>query len=601
MIYRIILLWVLFLSVSSAAFAQISHKVSFEGRANHYFEVESTFSVPSGDDEIEIVMATWTPGSYLVRDYSRHVENITSSNANIEKTAKNIWKLSDIDGRTVTVKYRVYGREMTVRTNWVDNSFAFINGASTFMRPLGRDDETHKIEMILPSDWSASAASITKAKFRKNIYIADDWDEIMDSPMVAGNIQILEVPAKTPKYPHYLVQVGDTDAWDNEKALQAVADIVDVQQEFWGTDPFEKPYYFLNVIADARGGLEHKHNTALMHRRFAMQSRDDWVNWMGLVGHEYFHSWNVKRLRPKALGPFDYEKENYVSELWFAEGLTSYYANLLNYRAGLIDEKELLSDIASDAKYLGGTAGQEVRSVAESSYDAWIRGYRPDENSTNAHVSYYAKGAMIGLGLDAKIREASDNASSLDDLMRAAYDGFSGEAGFENSDVYALAEEIGGETTATWLQARVETQEYLDTDFAYDYLGLNLKDENVANEPDEFAPAYLGLNFDSSKSDLIVSRVAKGTPAFEAGVNAKDELIAINNNRVTKSGYSGHMKLLRPDQDVELLLVRRGKMLTVPAKTESKPLDKWVLSLSEDLTETQSSNYGLWSSAPESE
>ncbi len=583
------------LSISFFASAQSSHQITFDGRANHYFEVESSFTLHAGETELELVMAGWSPGSYLIRDYARHVENLSAEGADVQKTAKNRWILTNISGAKAVIKYRVYGREMTVRTNWVDSSFAFINGASTFMRPVGRDNEEHRIEIVLPKDWSASAASMTKEKFRKNVYVADNWDEVIDSPIVVGDIQILQIPSKTTKHPHYLVQVGDTAAWDNDKAINAVADIIDIQQEFWGVDPFEKPYYFLNVIADARGGLEHKHNTALMHRRFAMKSRKDWVNWMGLVAHEYFHSWNVKRLRPKTLGPFDYDAENYTSELWFSEGFTSYYANLLNYRAGLIDEEEFLADIATDAQYLGETAGQEVRSVADASYDAWIRAYRPDENTTNAHVSYYAKGAMIGVGLDAKIREATQNRASLDDLMRAAYAKFSGNSGFVNSDIYGLANEVSGQNVGSWLKTRVETAEYLNVNVAYDFLGLNMKMKIDEEDADEYEPAYLGFHFDSKKDDLIVSKVAKNTPVFVSGINAGDELIAIDNNRVKKSGFTDHMKHLSPAQNVELLIARRGKLMTLSADTISKPLDNWVLSKAEDVSDKKLFNYNSWS------
>ena len=581
--------------VSLVSFAQNSHKVTFDGRANHYFEVESSFALRDGESDIELVMAGWTPGSYLVRDYARHVENVSVAGGDVQKSAKNRWQLTNIEGETAVVKYRVYAREMTVRTNWVDSSFAFINGASTFMRPDRQDQEEHRIEIVLPDDWSASAASMTKARFRKNIYIAENWDDVIDSPIVAGNLQILEIPAKTPKYPHYLVQVGDTEAWDNEKAVKAVADIIDIQQNFWGSDPFEKPYYFLNIIADARGGLEHKHNTALMHRRFAMNSRDDWVNWLGLVAHEYFHSWNVKRLRPDALGPFDYESENYTSELWFAEGVTSYYDILLNYRAGLMDEDETLKEFAAYSKYLDETAGQEVRSVADASFDAWIRGYRPDENTTNANVSYYSKGAMVALGLDVKIRQATNNGKSLDDLMRRAYELYSGDTGFKNADIYALATEIGGKPVGNWLKARIETPEYLDSSEAYSFLGLNLKNKDDNDEMDEYAPAYLGFHFNSAKTDLVVSKVSKGSPAFNAGVNVGDELIAIDENRVTKAKFKDHMKFLRPNSPVKLLMARRGKLTLLDAVTAEKPLDKWKLSVVEDASEDETENYESWS------
>jgi len=591
---RFLGLFVLVLCVlSESAFADISHRVSFDGRANHYMKVESEFPVLDGVTEMELVMAGWTPGSYLIRDYARHVENIVSVDANIEKIAKNRWRLTGLKGGTVSIKYDLYAREMTVRTNWVDSEFASLNGAPTFMRPVGQEAEQHRVELVLPKDWKNSATSLNPARFRKNIYIADDWDELVDSPIVAGNLDILTIPTET-KHPHYLVQVGDTSSWDNEKAVDSVAKIVEIQQEFWGTDPFDKPYYFLNVIADARGGLEHKHSTALMHRRFAMQSRKDWVNWMNLVGHEYFHSWNVKRMRPKALGPFNYESENYTSELWLAEGITTYYSNLLNHRAGLITQDEFLADIASDLQYLGGTAGQEVRSVADASYDAWIRGYRPDENSTNANVSYYGKGAMVGLGLDAKIREATNAGKSLDDLMLLANEKYAGEIGFTNADIYELVEDLAGRDVSNWLQDRVETAEYLELSNAYEYFGLSLMDKRSPEKESGMVPADLGLHLTEDGTNLILSRVSKGTSAFAAGLNKNDEIIAIDGVRVKKGDLASYMSTRNPGETAELLIARRGRIQPVAVTFGEKPLDKWKLSIQTDATEDQSKNYKTW-------
>ncbi len=580
------------LCVSEHAFADISHRVSFDGKSNHYMKIESEFPVPDGATEMELVMAGWTPGSYLIRDYARHVENISSPNARIEKIEKNRWLITGIEGGTVSIEYDLYAREMTVRTNWVDSEFASLNGAPTFMRPDGQEAEQHRVELVLPQDWRNSATSLSPVRFRKNVYIASDWDELVDSPIVAGNLDILSIPTET-EYPHFLVQVGDTTHWDNDKAVDAVAKIIKVQQEFWGSDPFDKPYYFLNIIADARGGLEHKHSTALMHRRFAMQSRKDWIDWMNLVGHEYFHSWNVKRMRPKALGPFDYETENYTSELWFAEGFTTYYSNLLNHRAGLISQDEFLADIASDLQYLGGTPGQEIRSVAKASYDAWIRAYRPDENSRNANVSYYGKGAMVGLGLDVKIREATNGEKSLDDLMLIANKRYSGKTGFTNADIYEIAKNIAGEGVSKWLKNRVETPEYLDLSHVYNYFGLILSDK-VEVQNDGTAPADLGLNLNSHDSNLVLSRVVRGTPAFDAGLNKNDEIIAIDGVRVNKGHLATYMKTRLPGETAELLIARRGKIQPITITFGVKPLDKWKLSVSSNSSSDQDSNFRHW-------
>ncbi len=580
--------------LASNALAEITHTVTFKDKAHNYFEVESQFDVPEGQAELELVMATWTPGSYLVREYSRHIENVELEQAGkLEKIAKNIWKASELENSTVRLKYRVYARELTVRTNWVEREFAFINGAPTFMRPMGKDNLPHYIGLELPEEWNDSATSLSEINRRKHLYVAENWDELVDSPIVAGNLQLKELKTKS-KQKHFLVNVGNIDSWDIVKASEDVSKVVNSQLDFWGTDPFTKPYYFLNLIAEGRGGLEHKHSTALISTRFTMQERETWTKWLNLVAHEYFHSWNVKRLRPKALGPFDYEQENYTQELWFSEGLTSYYAALLNQRAGLTTRKEFSKVIAGSIKRLSEIAGQTTRSVADASFDAWIRSYRPDENSDNANVSYYTKGAMIGFLLDARLRKSTNNQKSLDDLMRSASDLYSGDEGFQNQDIYDLVSELDS-TTAEYLKSLVESAEYLDFSEPIDYFGLELETKKEKKADDVSLPiAFLGFNFDKSKNDLVVSKVLRETPVFIAGVNAQDELLAIDGIRVKKSDFDKRMKAYRPNTEVELLLSRRGKLISLKAKTSEKPLKEWKLKELKEPSEEQKANLLKW-------
>lgn len=590
-----LLLFLLCSVLGSSLYAEITHTITFQDRAHNYFEVESQFDVSEGQNELELVMANWTPGSYLVRDYSRHIENVElKQKGKLEKIAKNKWKASGINGPTVRLKYRVYAHEMTVRTSWVEENFAFINGAPTFMRPVNGDALPHFVGLELPKTWAQTATSLSPINNRKHIYTAENWDELVDSPIVAGNLQIKELQTSS-EQKHYLVNVGSVDSWDIDKASEGVAKVVESQLNFWGTDPFTKPYYFLNLITEGRGGLEHKHSTALISTRFAMQERESWTKWLNLVAHEYFHSWNVKRLRPKALGPFDYEKENYSEELWFSEGLTTYYANLLNYRAGLITKKEFFKKYAGMIQGLSKVPGQEIRSVADASFDAWIRHYRPDENSANATVSYYSKGAMLGFLIDSRFRKDTNNKKSLDDLMRIANVMYSGDEGFVNADIYRLAEEIAGEGNAEFLQSLIERPERLDVDQAVSYYGLDLVTKPEKKEDDvSFPVAFLGLDFDKSKDDLIVSKVLRGTPAHAAGVNAQDELIAIDSIRVKKSDFEKRMKAYRPDTQVELLISRRGELITLNATTLEKPIKDWKLKELKEPSDEQKANLEKW-------
>jgi predicted metalloprotease with PDZ domain len=309
------------------------------------------------------------------------------------------------------VQYRVYGREMSVRTNWVESSFAMLNGAPTFITlvepsPVARP---HELVVDLPPDWRGVATALDPLPGVERGFVAADFDTLVDSPILAGSpaVHAFDVDG----IPHALVNIGDDRLWDGARAAADVEKIVRATRDLWGRLPYPR-YLFLNVIAEAGGGLEHRDSTLIMSSRWTMRTPRRYQGWLGLVAHEFFHAWNVKRLRPAALGPFDYEREVYTTDLWIAEGLTSYYDDLLVLRAGLSTRDEYLAALSNQIQALQTTPGRLVQPVAGASYDAWIRHYRPDENSPNVAVSYYTKGAVVGFLLDMRVREATRGANA---------------------------------------------------------------------------------------------------------------------------------------------------------------------------------------------
>ncbi len=318
---------------------------------------------------------------------------------------------------SVTVRYQVYGREMTVRTNFVEAEFALINGAPTFLT-LADDPgpRPHEVTLALPAGWKTSMTGLPAVAGSPHRYRAADFDTLVDSPIVAGNPAVYEFSVKG--VPHFLVNVGEGGVWDGPRSAADVQKIVEAQAAFWGVVPYDK-YVFINMITEASGGLEHKNSTVLMTSRWRTRSRRGYVDWLSLVSHELFHAWNVKRMRPVELGPFNYEQENYTKTLWVAEGLTNYYGDLLAARAGVITADEYFGELSGMIAELQTTPGRLAQPVEEASFDAWIRYYRPDENTPNTTISYYTKGGVIGFLLDLEIRRASGGSRSLDDVMRA--------------------------------------------------------------------------------------------------------------------------------------------------------------------------------------
>lgn len=571
----------------------ITYTLRFPDAARHYVDVEATYPT-GGQPTVELMMAVWTPGSYLVREYSRHVEALEVTEparvAAPVKTRKNRWRIETGGASTVTVRYRVYGREMSVRTNWIEQRFALLNGAPTFLTLVGGLTRPHHVRLELPQGWSSAASGLEEVAGRPASFVASDFDVLVDSPIVAGDIKVY--PFTRSGIPHYLVNVNENGSWDGKRAAADVERIVAAAEEMWGGLPYKK-YVFINMITEAGGGLEHANSTTLMTTRWAMSTREGYLGWLNLVGHEFFHVWNIKRLRPVALGPFDYENENYTPSLWVAEGLTSYYGDLLVSRAGLSSEAEFLAGISGEIASLETTPGRLLQPVTQASWDAWIKYYRPDENSANTGVSYYTKGAVIGALLDARIRLATNGARSLDDVMRLAYQRYGGEKGYTEQQFRDVVVEVGGESLKDVLTRSLDTTQALEYQPLLDVYGL------------QFVPpmsratrGWLGLSLPGTlRNDggrLVVAQVRTGTPAAAAGLSADDEIIAIDDYRVRPEQWDRTMEFFPPTTKATLLIARRGRLEKVDVTFGQEPGNAWRLQPRPNASDAQRTARRVW-------
>jgi predicted metalloprotease with PDZ domain len=370
---------------------------------------------------------------------------------------------------------------------------------------------------------------------------------------------------------HFIVNVGEGGMWDGQKTVADVQKIVETIAGFWGTIPYDR-YVFFNLITEANGGLEHKNACTLMTSRWKVRTRRGYVDWLTLVSHELFHAWNVKRLRPSELGPFDYDRENPRRSLWVAEGITSYYGDLLAARAGVITHDEYLGELSSLIAELQSTPGRLTTPVEEASFDAWIRYYRPDENSPNVAVSYYTKGAIVGFLLDIEIRRATNNARSLDDVMRLAWQRFSGTRGFTPEEFRTLASEVAGQDLSAWLRRALASTDELDyTDVAW--LGLRIRDDAppVSRVWRGLSLSGVGATLKNDAGRLVVTQVRRGTPAYDAGVNVDDEILAIDDYRVRAEGWEARLDAYRPGDRVTLLVARRERITPIEVVFAREP------------------------------
>lgn len=573
----------------------ITYTLSFPAAHNHYVDVEARLPI-EGRTQLEVMMAVWTPGSYLIREYARHIEDLRATSDTgqalpITKTRKNRWRITDLGGASaVVLRYRVYGREMSVRTNWIERDFALLNGAPTFITLV--DDpgaRPHLVRVTLPERWKGVYTALPPVEGAPNTFRADDFDLLVDSPMLLGDprVERFEVQGR----PHLLVDEGGGDIWNTTKAAEDVRRIVETQLAFWGGEPPYERYVFLNVIAEARGGLEHLASTVLMTSRWTQRIRDDYLDWLRLVSHEFFHTWNVKRLRPVELGPFDYETENYTKSLWIAEGVTSYYDALLLHRAGLSTVDEYLEMLSERITAVQTVPGRAKQSLETASFDAWIEYYRPDENTPNTAISYYDKGAVVAWLLDTRIRAATDGKKSLDDVMRAAAAKFSGEQGYRTEAFYALASDIAGADLGPFFAAAAAGTAELDYRPALEALGLRF-----AEAKDDDPRGWLGLTTDTQSGRVVVSRVVRDGPAWTAGVNPGDELIALGGYRLGDLG--DRLRQYRPGTELELLLARRERLVTLPIVLGAPPIEKWRLEADPKASAAQKSRREAWLATP---
>ena len=574
----------------------IRYTLCFPAPHTHYVEVEAT--VPTGGKPvIELAMAVWTPGSYLVREYARHIEGVAAHTTDgtalsLDKSRKNRWRIHTNEVRTIVVTYRIYCREMSVRTNWVEDDFALLNGAPTFLTLVEAAARPHDIQLVLPEGWHTSITGLPAVPGgAAHAYRAADFDTLVDAPILAGNpaVYTFEVDG----VPHSLVNAGEGGIWDGPRSARDVEHIVRAHRHMWGFLPYDK-YIFFNMITEAGGGLEHKDSTVLMTSRWHSRVRKDYLSWLGLVSHEFFHVWNVKRLRPVELGPFDYENEVYTKNLWTAEGITSYYTELGVRRAGLCTLEEFFERLSHLIERLQTTPGRLVHPLEMASYDAWIKLYRNDENSPNTTISYYTKGAVVAFLLDAKIQAATGGTRSLDDMLRLAYARYAGDHGFTREEFRALAQEVAGSDLSAWFVHALETTNELDYTEALDWFGLRFK-PTPAVTPEK---AWLGLVTRTANGRLLVSQVHRQTPGWQYGFNVDDEILAIDDYRVLPQQWETRLAQYRPEEQATVLIARRERLQRLVVTFGAEPAKGWLLEVHPEARAEQRARLTAWLATP---
>jgi predicted metalloprotease with PDZ domain len=569
---------------------KIEYRVAMPHPESHLFEV--TLEIQGWQaDVLDLKMPVWTPGSYLVREYARHLQDfqaLEKSSLVWEKLSKNHWQIKTPGISDITVQYQIFANELTVRTNHLDSSHGYFNPAALCFYIPGL--ERHPIAIsILPPDPSWVVTTALKPILGQlNAFEAKDFDTLVDSPFEIGCHQIHEFQVLGK--PHQFAIWGRGNLNNPERLIADTVKIIQVEADLFGGLPYDRYLFLLHLSSQGYGGLEHKDACTLNYSRFGFRSPDKYQRFMQLVAHEFFHLWNVKRIRPKALEVFDYDAENYTPSLWFCEGTTSYYDLILPLRAGIYDAKTFLRELSKEITRFLTTFGRRVQPLSESSFDAWIKLYRRDANSDNSQMSYYLKGEMVSLLLDLLIREQQGNRRSLDDVMRQMWQQFGqSEIGFTPEQLEAVIESIAEMDLTDFFRRYLHTTEDLPFNRYLEPFGLQLQAEEVSDRP-----PFTGMTIKNENGREIIKFVEMGSPARQAGVDAGDELLAIDGLRVCAEQWGDRLKDYKPGDTLQLTYFHQDELRTCPLTLVSPRPVRYDLVGVSDPTATQQRNFKAW-------
>lgn len=544
-----------------------TYRVDIQDPHAHEFVV--TLTLPRPQAQQVLSLPVWIPGSYMVREFARHLSDLQAEQAGqglkLVQRDKTTWVVQCATNKPLVLRYRVYAFDTSVRTAFLDAQRGFFNGSSLFLKAHGHESSPQRLELKrLPKGWEvATAMAAVKVDARgQGLYEAADYDELIDHPVELG--QFWRGQFTTHGVPHALVVVGNWPDFDRERLLAETQKICAAQIEFWHgkkKPPFDRYVFLLNAVDEGYGGLEHRNSTALIAARRDLpqlgkpqESSDGYVTLLGLISHEYFHTWNVKRLRPTEFTQYDHSRENYTEMLWFFEGFTSYYDDLFLLRTGLIDPARYLKLLAKTLSAVLATPGRQVQSVAQASFDAWVKYYRQDENSVNATISYYNKGALIALAVDLLLR--SNHPGTLDDVMRMLWQR-SGGGPVSEADVFAALDAVAGSQVHNALQAWVHGTQDPPWQALLERVGIAWKTD---------APSLaqrLGLKVsESALTGIKVTQVLRGSVAQAAGVAVGDELLALDGWRLRR--LDDAQRLLNVSPESSLLVCRDQRVLSLP-------------------------------------
>ncbi|MEN9865890.1 MAG: hypothetical protein RL748_1480 [Pseudomonadota bacterium] len=589
--------------LKSSKSAALQYTIGSQHPASHVFQVRLLVAQPDADGQV-FALPAWIPGSYMIREFARNIVQIRAScdgkPVALTKRDKHSWQAAPCQG-SLTLDYEVYAWDLSVRAAHLDQTHGFFNGTSVFLRVLGQEQATHVVHIERPNgdtkNWriATSLPELDAKRYGFGSYIASDYDELIDHPVEMGEFELATFKAQG--VPHDVVFTGRVPGLDLARICIDLKKICEAQIALFEPETRRAPmqrYVFMTMVVDeGYGGLEHRASTALICNRRDLPLKtqagkpmeEGYRGFLGLCSHEYFHTWNVKRIKPAVFAPYDLQQENHTPLLWLFEGFTSYYDDLMLVRSGVIDEPAYFTLLGKTINMVLQGNGRTKQSVADSSFDAWIKYYRRDENTPNAVVSYYTKGSLVALALDLTIRSKTQGQRSLDDLMRLLwqrygvdfYQADTIQTGVTPEEVEAMVDELCGSKQKAFFEAYVRGTDDLPLTKLYTAFGVQLQDQRLEAKPS------LGVNLGADGGDCKLTTVHDGSAAQKCGLSAGDVLVALGGLRVSiKGGKSNLDNLLasyKVGDKVGIVAFRRDELMQFEARLQGDTTPAVQLSL----------------------
>ncbi|RJF99634.1 M61 family metallopeptidase [Noviherbaspirillum saxi] len=575
----------------------INYIIAPKDPAAHLFEVSLTVDRPAPEGQV-VWLPAWIPGSYMIREFARNIVRIRAESkagpVALTKTDKHSWLAAPCVGRLV-LTYEVYAWDLSVRAAHLDQTHGFFNGTSVFLCVQGQENLPHVVDIRRPEgdeykSWRVATAlpELKARRYGFGTYIAGDYDELIDHPVELGTFE--RATFKAHGVPHEIVVTGRVPNLDMARLCADLKKVCEAQIALFEPKtrraPMERYVFMTMAVGDGYGGLEHRASTALICSRADLpvkgqrESSDGYRTYLGLCSHEYFHTWNVKRIKPAVFAPYDLRTEGYTSLLWLFEGFTSYYDDLMLVRSGLMDEEQYFKTLAKTINSVLRGSGRTKQSVAESSFDAWVKYYRQDENAPNAIVSYYQKGSLVGLALDLTIREQTNGRKSLDDVMRALWlrygrDFASLGQGIAEAEAESLFEEVTGLKLKKFFDRYVRGTEDIPFGKLMAPYGITVTDNRKAAKPG------LGVRTTRDGNDCKLANVYEGEAGHQAGLSAGDLLVAINGLRVSATNLDALLSRYRAGDTVAVHAFRRDELMTFNVILAQGEAPQFVLEVQE--------------------